>query len=56
MENQEKTNSSIENGWVICGKCGKKLFKVVDGDYNIHGAEFKCPRCKSIVEIEEKSS
>lgn len=42
-----------EDGWILCGKCGHKLAKVVCDDKS-HAAnsginiEFKCQSCKTI--------
>lgn len=35
----------IKNGWVICPKCGKKLFPV-NKEAVIKNLNFVCKRCK----------
>lgn len=37
----------IEDGWIICGKCGHKLAKSLGGD-GTEQIEFKCSTCKEV--------
>lgn len=37
----------MKNGWIICGSCGHKLFRSVNGKM-ISGIEIKCHSCKEI--------
>lgn len=43
--------AKIKGEWIVCGKCGHKLGRVV-GDNPPKGLEIKCSSCKEINSIE----
>jgi len=36
----------IEDNWARCGKCGHKLFRIVEGE--VGSIEVKCHSCKEV--------
>ena len=44
---QEIRSAKINGEWVVCGKCGHKLGRVV-GSQSPNGIEIKCHSCKTI--------
>lgn len=43
--------SLTKDGWIVCGKCGKRMARFVRGNSHGSGITTKCPRCKSIIEF-----
>ena len=44
----------IKNGWVICPKCGKKLFPI-NKDAIVKNLEYQCKVCKEIFKVNIES-
>lgn len=63
MNNKERKVRCVvlSDGWVVCGKCGRKLARISEAYTNTPGDKtrrreqimtFKCRSCKSIGELE----
>ena len=42
----------MENKWMHCPACGHRLFRLIQGRFDI---EIKCPSCKGIYNMNERT-